>query len=99
MNTKTKSAEGIIYQVVDSIEGREVIVDITYSAGEAGELELEFEYAEVKSESNTTLTEDQIQTSNKVLECGLEEDYVRALVSIYRREGIAFSPNHYEFND
>ena len=97
MNTKTKSAEGIIYQVVDSIEGREVIVDITYSAGEAGELE--FEYAEVKSESNTTLTEDQIQTSNKVLECGLEEDYVRALVSIYRREGIAFSPNHYEFND
>lgn len=97
MNTKTKSAEGIIYQVVDSIEGREVIVDITYSAGEAGELE--FEYTEVKSESNTTLTEDQIQTSNKVLECGLEEDYVRSLVAIYRREGIAFLPNHYEFND
>jgi hypothetical protein len=97
MNTKTKSSEGIIYQVVDSIEGHEVIVDITYSAGENGELE--FEYAEINAANNSTLTEDQIRTSNKVLECGLEEDYVRALVSIYKREGIAFLPNHYEFND
>jgi hypothetical protein len=97
MNTKTKSSEGIIYQVVDSIEGREVVIDITYSAGEAGELE--FEYAQVEEAQNPNLTEDQIRTCNKVLECGREEDYVRALVSIYKREGIAFLPNHYEFND
>ena len=97
MNIKTQSPEGIIYQFEDSIEGHKVIVDITYSTGEAGELE--FEFAEVKEDENLTLTEDQIRTYNKVLECGREEDYVRELDLIYSQLGIAFLPNHYEFND
>ena len=73
---------GLIYQITDVIEGHEVVIDFCYS-GNDEENTVEFEYASAEESSNPDLTEVQLQSINKVLECGQEERYVQALANYY----------------
>jgi hypothetical protein len=90
------SKDGVIYQITDDIDGVDVVIDITYSAGE-GENELEFEYSQAEAKANPKLDEEELRVVNKILECGMEEKYVKCLVDYYRGTDIVFLPNHYEF--
>jgi hypothetical protein len=97
MRLLEKEKSDMIYEIEDSFDGipEMVTVDIGYSSGE-GTNELEFEYAVVSEELNTSLTEEQIRVCNKVLECGREEEYVRILAKYYEITSYKFIPNHYE---
>lgn len=77
----------------DGIINASVTVSIDYSAGENGVIE--FESAIVTSESNESLTEEQIQEANKILENGREEEYVKMLSEYYIFSGVKFNANHY----
>ena len=85
----------IVYQVLVPIENKPVIVDISYSAGDKGELE--FEYSEV-SEDNA-FDEEKTRVLNKVLECGMEEQIVKYLFTYYDIKNIEFDPNHYQITN
>jgi hypothetical protein len=87
---------GVVYEMEDNFEGvGPAVISITYSAGEFGELE--FEYATVDAEQNPELTSEQIQTLDKILECGLEETVVSRLIDFYLSSDVLFSPNEYEY--
>ena len=81
-----------VYQVVIEVETKPVIVDITYSAGENGSLE--FEYSQVSEENG--FSEYRRNELDKILECGMEENIVRYLVTYYDVNNIDFDPNHYQ---
>jgi hypothetical protein len=90
------SMDGTIYQITDNIDGVDIVIDIAYSAGE-GKNELEFEWAHAEAEANPKLDEEELRVVNKILECGMEEKYVKCLVDYYKDTDIIFLPNHYEF--
>jgi hypothetical protein len=93
----TKPTEsGIIYEMEDFSYAinKGVVASVTYSGGENGELE--FEYAQIESHLNPTLTEDEIRRANKELECGREEEYVRILKAFYAEGEIEFIHPNYE---
>jgi hypothetical protein len=73
---------GLIYQITDTIEGIDVVIDFCYS-GNDEENTVDFEYASAESGSNPVLSEEQLEMINKVLECGQEERYVVALANYY----------------
>lgn len=87
---------GVVYFIEDTFEGLDQPVNVTieYSGGEGNELE--FEWATASKESNPWFTEEQLQSVNKTLECGLEEQYVNELEAFYANTDIKFDPNHYE---
>lgn len=89
------SEDGTVYQIIDDIDGVDVVIDITYSAGENDELE--FECACAEAEANPKLDEEELRVVNKILECGMEEKYVKYLVDYYKDTDIVFLPNYYEF--
>jgi len=93
------SSDGTIYQITDVIEGSAVVINITYSGGqdENGVDTLEFEYASAEEDSNPTLTAEELNEVNKILECGREESYVIALLGYYKANGINFDPNEYRY--
>ena len=87
---------GVVYFIEDTFEGLDqpVNVSIEYSGGESDTLE--FEWATASKESNPWFTEEQLQSVNKTLECGLEERYVNELEAFYANTNIKFEPNHYQ---
>lgn len=87
-----KTENEIVYQVSVPIENKPVIVDISYSTGDKGELE--FEYSEV-SEDNA-FDEETTRVFNKVLESGMEERIVNYLAMYYDVKNLDFDPNHYQ---
>ena len=91
---------GMVYQISDIIEGKDVIVNIAYSGDEDenGKEILEFVYASVDSESNPLLSEEEIEEMNDHLECGLEEDYVLALTKHYEKTNINFDCGEHKYN-
>ena len=91
------SEDGIIYQITDVIDGKAVVIDITYSGGEDenGVDILEFEWAAAEADSNPTLTAEELEEINDILECGYEERYVRALLEYYEGTSVNFDPNEY----
>lgn len=91
---------GMVYQISDIIEGKDVIVDITYSGDEDenGKEILEFVYASVDPNSNPLLSEAEIEEMNDHLECGLEEEYVLALDEHYAKTDINFDCGEHKFN-
>ena len=106
MNIKNESNDGVIYQFEDLFTLEEdqevqVVIDITYSGNidEDGNEVLELEWAAVESESNPSLDEETVQQCNKILECGREETIALFLFNHYRKSGIKFDPNHYEFDE
>lgn len=91
---------GMVYQISDSIEGKDVIVDITYSGDrdDDGNEILEFVYASVEEDSNPLLSEEEIKEMNDYLECGREETYLLALVEHYAKTSINFDCGEYKYN-
>jgi len=101
MKIKTKSPEGIIYQVDRELDGiGTVTIDITYSGDtdENGKEILEFVYASVEEEDNDKLSLKQRAEANKILECGLEESVVLFLINEYRGTAINFDIGEYAHN-
>jgi hypothetical protein len=101
MKIKTKSPEGIIYQVDRELDGiGTVTIDITYSGDtdENGKEILEFVYASVEEEDNDKLSLKQRAEANKILECGLEESVVLFLINEYRGTAINFDIGEYTHN-
>ena len=91
MKIKTKSEDGVIYQIERDFEGiGPVVVDICYSGGEdeEGNDILEFVYASVERTENDNLSLQQRAEANKALECGLEEAVILFLINEYRKEPI-----------
>lgn len=103
MKTKIKlgtpSIDGTIYQISDVIEGRLVVINITYSSGETinGNDVLEFECARAEESNNLTITAEQLREVNKILECGREEEYVKILFEYYKSTPTNFDPNEYRY--
>ncbi len=86
------SEDGTIYQITDVIEGKPVVIDINYSGSEDT---LEFEWAVAEADSNPSLTAEELEEINDILECGREERYVRVLLEYYAGTTVNFDPNEY----
>jgi hypothetical protein len=75
----------------------EANISICYS-GNDEENSIEFVYAEVNPKTNPHLSIDETRQINKQLECGLEEEIVIELKTIYQNADFNFIPGEYEFN-
>jgi hypothetical protein len=105
MKILQKGDEGTVYQIEEIFTSEDsrwsgpVVIDVVYSGGEdeEGNLILEFEWCSIEAETNPGLTVELIEEFTDSLECGREESIVRSLVNHYKKEGIPFSPNEYEW--
>lgn len=101
MKIKTKSKDGVIFQVeMDFEEHGTAVIGIEYSGNldVSGEAVLEFEWAAAEEDSNPDLTEDQLEAINDILECGWEERIVCFLRDEYANTNIRFDAGEYKHN-
>ncbi len=102
MKIKTKSEDGVIYQIEREFEGMgPVTIDICYSGGEdeEGNDILEFVYASVEDTENDNLSLKQRAEANKALECGLEEAVIVFLINEYRKNPIEWKFDLGEYSE
>jgi hypothetical protein len=102
MKIKTKSDDGIIYQIEREFDGiGPVTIDICYSGNqdEEGNDILEFVYASVEDTENDKLSLQQRAEANKALECGLEESVLLFLINEYQANPIEWKFDLGEYNE